>query len=192
MARARRPPSPAAAPAQRKLADRRIARAEYPDVALRALALGDLPQLSRWAGQPHVAAGWGAAHAVLPQIVRAMNAADTSPFIIVARGRPVGYLQICAADGDPFWAGHDLPRETYGIDLFIGEPAALRRGYGSACLGLAAAHLLERPDVARVHGDPAPDNRPSLRAFEKAGFANRGAIATPDGPAIYMAIDRPA
>ncbi|HKU99501.1 MAG TPA: GNAT family N-acetyltransferase [Vineibacter sp.] len=174
----------------RKLRDRRITRAAFADIALRALALGDLPQIARWLAYPHVASRWDPPHVALPAMVRDIDAADTSPFIIIARGRAVGYLQIYAATGSTFWAGHDLPHETFGLDLFVGEPDALRRGYGSASLALAAAHLFDIPGVARVQGDPGPDNKASLRAFEKAGFEHRGPITTPDGPAIYMAIDR--
>ena len=76
-----------------------------------------------------------------------------------------------------------LPHATFGLDLFIGEPDALRRGWGSAALAVAAAHLLDIPGVARVQGDPAPDNPASLRCFEKAGFMRRQTITTPDGPA---------
>lgn len=180
----------AAGTAPRKLKDVRITREAFPDVRLRALALGDLPQIARWLAQPHVAARWDPPHVALPAIVQDIDSPDTSPFVIIAHGRPVGYLQIYAATGTAFWAGHDLPRETFGLDLFIGDPAALGRGHGSACLSLAASHLLGLPGVARVQGDPAPDNKASLRAFEKAGFERRGEITTPDGPAIYMAIDR--
>lgn len=180
----------ASAAPRRKLTERRIARADFPDVALRALALGDLPQLSRWLAQPHVSARWDAPHIALAEIVAGMDAPDVSPFVIVAKGRPVGYLQIYAATGDPFWAAHDLPPGTFGLDLFVGAPDALRRGHGSACLALATAYLFDLPDVARVQGDPSPDNPASLRTFAKAGFENHGAITTSDGPAVYMAIDR--
>ncbi|TWT06102.1 GNAT family N-acetyltransferase [Reyranella sp. CPCC 100927] len=173
----------------RKLRDRRIARAAFPDVALRALALGDLPQIARWLATPHVAARWDPPHVALPAMVRDIDDADMSPFIIIARGRAVGFLQIYAATNTAFWTGHDLPHETFGLDLFIGAADALRQGYGSASLSLAAAHLLDIPGVARVQGDPSPDNKASLRAFAKAGFENRGEITTPDGPAIYMAIE---
>ncbi len=182
------PASQAAPP--RKLKDRRIARPEHPEVALRAMALGDLRQVMRWLAQPHVAARWHPASAALAEIAGQVEAPDVSPFIIVAGGQPVGYLQIYAATGDPFWHGHDLPHETFGLDLFVGEPDALRRGWGSAALAVAAAHLLGMPGVARVQGDPAPDNPASLRCFEKAGFTRRETIATPDGPAIYMTIER--
>lgn len=175
--------------APRKLKDRRITRPAFDGVALRAMALGDLANILRWLASPHVTAHWGA-HAALPEIAGHLDAADVSPFIIVAAGKPVGYLQVCAANDDPYWAEHDLPRVTFGLDLFVGEREALRRGLGSRALALAAAHLLDLPGVARVHGDPGPDNKAALRTFAKAGFEARGEIATPDGPAMYMAMDR--
>jgi aminoglycoside 6'-N-acetyltransferase len=189
-----RPPSkpsgPSAGAVPRKLEDRRIARPDFPDVALRALALGDLRVVMRWLVLPHVAAHWDSPQAAMGQIGASLESPDVSPFMIVAAGKPTGYLQIYAATDDPFWRGHDLPRETFGIDLFIGDPEALRRGYGSACLKLAAAHLLDIPGVARVQGDPDPKNEAALRAFAKAGFQRRDTITTPDGPAVYMVMER--
>lgn len=189
----RQPSSPAAPPTgavPRKLKERRIARADFPDVALRALALGDLRLVMRWLVLPHVAAHWESPQSAVAEIARCIDAPDVSPFVIVAGGRPAGYLQIYAATGSPFWAGHDLPRETFGLDLFVGEPDCLRRGYGSRCLALAAAHLLDMPGVARVQGDPAPNNEAAIRAFEKAGFTRRDTITTPDGPARYVVRER--
>ncbi len=185
-----RPSAPSASPVARKLKDRRIERADFPNVALRALALGDLRLIMRWLVQPHVSAYWESPQAAVARIGASLDAPDVSPFVIVAGGKPTGYLQICAATDDPFWSVHQLPRETFGIDLFIGEPDALRHGYGSACLALAAAHLLDMQGVARVQGDPNPKNDAALRAFAKAGFEPRDAITTPDGPAVYMVIER--
>ncbi|QQS13704.1 MAG: GNAT family N-acetyltransferase [Rhodospirillales bacterium] len=188
MARASRDSTQSAVP--RKLADHRIARPEMPGVALRALSLGDLRQVMRWLERPHVAERWGPPHTALASIAAGMDAPGVSPFIVIGAGRPVGFLQIHAACDDPFWRGHDLPRETFGLDLFIGETDALRRGHGGACLALAATHLLDIPGIVRVQGDPAPDNEPALRAFERAGFRSLGLITTPDGTAVHMAVER--
>ncbi|HJQ59747.1 MAG TPA: GNAT family N-acetyltransferase [Vineibacter sp.] len=173
-----------------QLADRRIAHDDVPGVALRALTLGDLALMARWLGRPHLGANWASPQAALVDIAGQIDARDAWPFVIVGAGRPIGFVRIYIASGHPFWAGHDLPRETCGVDLFIGEPEALRRGHGSACLKLAASHLLALDGVARVHADLRPDNAAALGAYAKAGFARRGKIETPDGPAIYVTIER--
>jgi aminoglycoside 6'-N-acetyltransferase len=106
------------------------------------------------------------------------------------RGRPIGYLQVYHANDEPLWAGHDLPRETFGADLFIGEDDCLGRGLGPRFLRLTIARLFELPAVARVHIDPDPSNAIAIEAYARAGFRGRGEISTPDGRALYMAIER--
>lgn len=186
----RQPPPRAPGAARPQLGDRRITHADVPGIALRALTLADLALVARWLGRPHLGANWPSPHAALVDIAGQIDSRDAWPFVIVAGGRPIGFLQIYIATDDPFWAEHKLPRETFGVDLFIGEPDALRQGHGSACLKLAATYLLGRAGVARVHADPRPDNVAALRAFAKAGFERRDTITTPDGPAIYMAVER--
>jgi aminoglycoside 6'-N-acetyltransferase len=170
--------------------DRRIAQADIPGVALRALTLADLALLARWLGRPHLGANWPSPQAALVDIAGQIDSRDVWPFIIVGGGRPVGFLRIYAATDDPFWVGHKLPRETFGVDLFIGEPDALRHGHGSATLKLAAGYLLGLDGVMRLHADLGPDNTAALGAYAKAGFQRRDTITTPDGLAVYVTIDR--
>jgi aminoglycoside 6'-N-acetyltransferase len=192
MKRPARQPSPRGEATERpRISDRRIVRADMPGIALRALTLADLALLARWLGRPHLGANWPAPQAALVDIASQIDARDVWQFVIVAGGRPVGFLRAYLASEDPFWADHDLPRETMGIDIFIGEPDALRRGHGSSAVKLAATHVLGVSGVVRVHADLAPDNTAALRAYAKAGFERREAITTPDGPAVYLAIDRP-
>lgn len=109
---------------------------------------------------------------------------------MVEAGRPLGYLQVYHANGDPFWQGCALPRKTFGLDLSIGEVEATGRGRGPRFLRIALDRLFAMPDVARVHIDPAPDNAIAIRAYEKAGFRREGLIDTPDGRALYMTVER--
>jgi len=50
--------------------------------------------------------------------------------------------------------------------------------------------LFAMPDVQRIHIDPNPANQAAISANEKAGFRRRDLIDTPNGPALYMTIER--
>lgn len=73
----------------------------------------------------------------------------------------------------------------------IGPPEATGRGHGSAYLRAFSDWFLSRLDVSRLSADPAPDNRASVRAFEKAGFCADRLFDTPDGEALLMIRERP-
>lgn len=175
-----------------RLPDLRIADDMDPGVALEALTRDALPRIDRWLRQPHVARWWDDPPEVaLRHVAAHIDSAEVAPFLALADGRPIGYLQVYHANPDPFWSGHDLPRETFGLDLFIGEAAALGHGWGPRFIDLALRRLFAVPEVARVQIDPAPENAAAIRAYEKSGFRKARAIDTPDGRALYMIVERP-
>lgn len=157
-----------------------------PDLILSALTEGDLPLIGRWLAEPHVARWWDPPETGIAHIAAHMTEAHVAPYLIVAPGRPVGYLQLYHANPDEFWRPRRLPRETYGLDLFIGPSEALGRGLGTRAVRLSVRHLSALPEAARLHVDPSPDNAVAIRVYDKAGFVGAGAIETPDGPAAYM------
>lgn len=162
------------------------------DVALVALSRADLPRIGSWLAHPHVARWWGPRDKALSEIADHLDSAIVAPFLALADRQPVGYLQIYHANSDRFWAARELPFETFGADLFIGDVTALGNGLGPRFLQLVIRHLLRRPEIVRIQIDPDPDNRAAIRAYEKAGFRRVGRIDTPDGPALYMVVERPA
>lgn len=167
----------------------RIASADDPALALQTLTERDLPRIRGWLEQPHVRRVWSSPDEGMASIVVHMADALVAPYLIVESGRPVGYLQIYHANPDAFWAARNLPRETYGLDLFIGPPELIGRGLGTRVVRLAVGHLSALPDAARLHIDPAPDNAAAIRVYEKAGFRRAGEIDTPDGRSVYMILE---
>lgn len=174
-----------------KLGDLRFDRGVDDGLALVALTEAGLPLIRRWLEAPHVARWWGSAESGVAEVAAHLRGASVAPFLMTQQDRPIGYLQIYGADGDPFWSGHDLPRGTFGLDLFIGEADAVGRGLGPRFLELAIARLYAMPEVVRIQIDPDPRNAAAIRAYEKAGFERAGVIETPDGPALYMMQERP-
>jgi aminoglycoside 6'-N-acetyltransferase len=175
-----------------KLPDRAIDDADDPALTLRALREQDLPLIREWLHEGHVRRWYGPPDREVAHIAAHIDDPCVSPFLAIESGRPIGYLQVYHANADPYWAEIDVPRETFGSDLFIGERDAAGRGLGPRLLGLVRKRLFRWPEVVRLHIDVDPANTIARRAYEKAGFRPVGAIDTPDGRALYMIIDRGA
>lgn len=165
----------------------RIGSDDDPGLGLSTLTETDLPLLRRWFAEPHVARVWSPPEEA--EIASHFSRDHVAPYVIVEAGRPVGYFQLYHANPDEFWAAHDLPRETYGLDLFIGPPDLIGRGIGTRAIRLAVRYLSSLPDAARLHIDPSPDNAAAIHVFRKAGFVPAGEIETPDGRSLYMILD---
>ncbi len=127
----------------------------------------DLAMLARWRSLPHVARWWGDADAE-PDAEK-MNEPDVRMWIAEHDRRPIAYVQdYLVAD----WSPHPfdmLPAGARGIDMYIGDSAMIGIGHGSALLRQFADMLLDEGAPA-LGIDPHPENRPAIRAFEKAGF----------------------
>ncbi len=167
----------------------RIGSPDEPGLVLSALAENDLPTIRRWLAEPHIARVWATPEEGVAKIASHLSQAHVAPYLIVEDEQPVGYLQLYLANPDEFWSAHDLPRETYGLDLFIGPPQLVGRGLGTRAIRLAVRHLWALPDAARLHIDPSPDNAAAIHAYGKAGFVPVGEIETPDGRSLYMILD---
>ena len=79
-----------------------------------------------------------------------------------------------------------------GIDQFLADEADLGRGIGTALVRRFTERLFADPAITEVRVDPRPDNPRARRCYEKVGFRSRGPITTPDGPAVWMVLPRPA
>ena len=78
-----------------------------------------------------------------------------------------------------------LPHGTQVIDAFMGEPAMLGRGHGRGFIRSLAEMLLAQ-GAPLVAIDPALDNYRARRAYAYAGFVEKRAVETEDGPAVLM------
>ncbi len=157
----------------------------------RAVAETDLPMLSAWLAEPHVAEWWddsGLEHGPVTEIMQAMDDIATEPLIVELDGRPIGYIQSYdphLEDGHPY---QDQPTGTLGIDQFIGVPELVGIGHGSRFIRAFVDELFEE-GCPRVILDPDPANKRAIRAYEKAGFRAFDTRTTIYGPALMMARD---
>lgn len=158
----------------------------------RAVTEDDLPMLSAWLAEPHVAEWWNdGPGTALAEIVEAMDSDSTEPLIVELDGKPIGYVQSYdphLEDDHPY---QDQPFGTLGIDVTIGVPELVGIGHGSR-LVRAFVEILFEEGCPRVIIDPHPGNGRAIRAYEKAGFRRLGERTTPFGPALVMAVDAEA
>jgi len=150
------------------------------EVTFRRLSRADYALLCGWLAQPHVARWWNH-DASLPAVeadfgpsIRGDDPAEV--FIAIAGDRPIGLLQryLYADNPDdqaelaPLLA---VPGAALGIDYFIGEPDALRRGLGTAMIrGAAESIWKDHPPAPAIIVPVDTANTASWRVLERAGF----------------------
>jgi aminoglycoside 6'-N-acetyltransferase len=154
----------------------------------RPMTADDLPLLKRWLAAPHVVQWWGNTYEQFELVRDDLEVEAMEQYVVTTNDRPFGYLQCY----DPMvWPDNGLgthPAGTRGIDQFIGEPAMLERGHGSAFIRIFIERLL-KAGSPRVITDPDPNNHRAIRAYEKAGFRQEHLVDTPDGRALLMVRD---
>jgi len=142
---------------------------EHGTLRLRPASLADAAVLRRWETAPHLAGllgdddwQWEAALATERQAHR--------PFIAEVGGKPIGFLEILDPSLDPerYWG--DLPPGHRAIDLWIGEPDFLGRGFGREMMRQAQELCFSDPAVHTVLVDPMASNTDSHRFYERCGF----------------------
>jgi aminoglycoside 6'-N-acetyltransferase len=173
---------------------------------MRLITAADLPLVSRWLAEPHVAQWWrdpsdlpSVRQAYLPSI----NGEDPSEvFIIEVAGAAAGLIQRYLVDDDPEWdramaATGVVHGRAAGIDYLIGEAGLTGRGYGTAAIAAFTTMTLRRyPQAVAVVAAPQQANIPSCRALERAGYTRwwSGQLDSDDpgdaGPAHLYGIRR--
>lgn len=149
------------------------------------------PLMYDWLRRSHVAEWWSEPPAIEEILDEYVHGSEVDAYIVRLDGRPIGFIQsyVAAGSGDGWWADVTDPG-VRGIDQFIGEADALDRGVGTAMVHAFVARLFGDPAVTTVQVDPSPKNARAIRCYEKAGFEARSVIDTPDGPALYMTLQR--
>ena len=159
----------------------------------------DLPLLHDWLQRPHWVEWWGdeAQHRTLAgtraqYLPHVLAGQGVTPYIAMRGDEPIGYAQsyVALGSGDGWWEDETDPG-VRGIDQSLGRAELLGRGLGTLLVTALVERLFADPGVTRIQTDPAPTNLRAIRCYEKAGFRRLRSIVTPDGPALYMVVDRP-
>ena len=121
----------------------------------RPLSISDLPLVGQWLSHPHVAEWWGDPVPALAAIKDHLADPAMNLFIVSFGDMPIGYKQSYDPHAERDHPLHDQPMGTLGIDQFIGEPALIGRGHGSAFIR-AFVEQSFAAGVPRVVTDPNP------------------------------------
>jgi aminoglycoside 6'-N-acetyltransferase len=146
-------------------------------IGFQQVAEDHLPMLHVWLRQPHVRQWWGDPDEELMLIRQILTEDDgTEGFVVFVESVPVGYIQSWRPAN--FAGGHwaeespwlrDVPRDTVGVDVFIGPANLIAQGVGPQIIRAFAKKLFER-GAPRLIIDPDAANKRAVRAYEKAGF----------------------
>jgi aminoglycoside 6'-N-acetyltransferase len=130
-------------------------------VVLRPLTEADLAQVATIRAQQSVAARWG------PPDDADEYDGGAVPFAIELDGEVVGLIQYHEED-DPMY-------RHAGIDLFVSERVQ-GQGLGTDAVRTLARYLVHERGHHRLTIDPAADNLPAIRAYERVGFRPVGVM----------------
>ncbi len=145
-------------------------------VRLRPAAEDDLERLVAIRSAPEVHRRWGGDD-LRSEIGRDLADGDLHQLAIEdAAGALIGLIQ---------WEEEDDPDYRHAsIDIYL-EPAVHGRGLGTDAVASLAGHLFEHRAHHRLTIDPAADNDPAIRCYEKVGFRPVGVMRRyergPDG-----------
>lgn len=151
--------------------------------------------LREWLQRPHIRKWWEEPttlaelqHDYLPP---AYEESSTRAYIAILENTPIGFIQsyTVMGSGEGWWENETDPGAR-GIDQFIANANELGRGLGSAMARAFVEHLFKDPRVTTVQTDPSPENERAIRCFRRAGFVAVRRVATPDGAALLMRIER--
>lgn len=169
---------------------------EASELSLRLLTAQDLPMLHDWLNRPHIVEWWGGERPSLDDVhaeymPRIRGEESVIPYIAMLGSKPIGYAQsyVAMGSGDGWWES-ETDSGVRGIDQSISEPELLGKGLGTVLVRTLVEHLFRDPSVTKVQTDPSPTNLRAVRCYLKAGFRIVQNITTPDGPAVYMVLER--
>jgi len=151
----------------------------------RPFARADLALVEPWLHSPEVARWWGEPARQLVLLAADLDEPRMRQWIVAFHDWPFAYVQAYEAHAWPQPHLAHLPAGTEVVDAFIGEPAMLGWGHGSAFLRLFATGLIEA-GAPLVAIDPAIENLRARRAYARAGFAHDAVVRSDDGLLALM------
>jgi aminoglycoside 6'-N-acetyltransferase len=152
------------------------------DLAIRTM--NDTPDdyrlIARWRAEPHVHEWWDPdepppdpEEAAAQYGARARGEEPTTACIVELGGRPIGYLQFYRWLSWPEGSAELDVRadpDTFGIDLFIGDPDLVGIGLGTRLVDLACGYLERDLQASWIALTTEATNERAQCAYEKAGF----------------------
>ncbi|WP_020573966.1 GNAT family N-acetyltransferase [Actinopolymorpha alba] len=162
--------------------------------ALRHAIAGDLDVLVTWMNDPAVDAYWklaGPRERTAAHLRAQKEAGHVTSLLGCLDGVPMSYWEVYWADLDPLSAAYPARAYDGGIHLLLGPATARGRGLGATLLRDVSDRMFAAaPACERIVAEPDIRNRPSIGAFERAGFQRQADLALPDKWAALMVRER--
>jgi aminoglycoside 6'-N-acetyltransferase len=145
-------------------------------MTIRPLDMSDMPRLATWLMAPHVRQFYQPAPITLDEVTAeyAPMIGERTPTIchVACAGEPFAYVQSYRNRAYPDWAALIEAHDGISLDLFIGEPSFLHRGFGRALIlaylrEVAVPHFVGETRAYIAH---ACANATALRCSQAAGF----------------------
>lgn len=144
-------------------------------VRLRTATADDRSLLEYWDTQPHVieSGGEDAGEWEWDRELGRQVPWREQLIIEIDRG-PIGFIQIIDPELEEthYWGA--VEPHLRAIDIWIGEPDALGRGYGTAAINLAIDRCFADPRVTSILIDPLMGNDRAQRFYSRVGFVPVG------------------
>lgn len=170
--------------------------------SVRPMTPGDLPAVTRWVNEPHVARWWDE-HRTPEQVAAyygpALRGEDpTRLWIWEVNGRSVGFVQDYRISDHPEYLLLCARPDAVGFDYVIGETAFVGRGIGTSLLWVFLRDIVwpAYPWVREFFAAPDHRNAASLRVLQKLGLVeglwfdeptSRGTVDTVVGCSLDVA-----
>lgn len=150
-------------------------------VRLRPATLADVSTLEAWDREPHVIAcssdtpGLEVAFDGIAWREELAERSDVSFYDIAeVDGVPIGVMQVCDPHLEPSHYWGEIEPGLRAMDIWIGPPEALNKGYGTQMMTLALNAAFSDPTVHGVVIDPLNSNTEAHRFYQRLGFVPEG------------------
>lgn len=168
-------------------------------VILRPATLEDVPVLQAWDREPHVIA----CSSDRPDLEVAFDgiewpeelaeSSDVSFYRIAeVDGRPIGVMQVCDPHLEPTHYWGEIEPNLRAMDIWIGPPEALNKGYGTQMMSLAIEDAFADPAVTAIVIDPLNTNTDAHRFYRRLGFQVVGRRMFDEDDCLVMRLERAA
>jgi RimJ/RimL family protein N-acetyltransferase len=161
-------------------------------IEFRPMTAEDLPLMHQWLQREHVRRWWTkyeTLEEVTEHYLPAIEGRDaTDLYFIVLDGALAGFIQTYqVSDHREYQQLVDVGEGVAGLDLFLAEEEQLGMGLGTRVLDeFLRKVVFAVPATRACIADPDAENRPSLRAFEKAGFSAVRELVDPGDGRVHV------
>lgn len=150
-------------------------------IILRPATVADVPLFNRWDRQPHVIS----ATTDDPEAEKAFEGAywpdelstqdEHNQYLIAElEGRPIGAMQMIDPHRESTHYWGEIEPNLRALDIWIGEPDCLGKGYGETMMRLAFQLCFTDPAVTAIVIDPLASNARVHKFYQHLGFRPMG------------------